>query len=126
MRILVIDDDPLTLHMIKRGLEECNYEVTTCDSGYKALCLLEENHYDFVLCDVFMPELSGLIVANLLRQYYDHSVPLVFMSSDKNIGALIRQRLGSSFEILNKPVSFSTLTQKIEQYTKNRGGGATA
>lgn len=119
MRILVVDDDPLTVEMLKKGLETYGHEVITGESGYKALCLLEEDHFDFVICDVFMPEISGLIVANVLRQY-DHSVPLLLMSSDKNVGMFIRQRFNPACDFIDKPVSFPALINKIDEQTRGR------
>jgi CheY-like chemotaxis protein len=113
MRILVIDDDPLTIEILKKGLEGYGHQVVTGESGYKALCLLEEDRFDFVLCDVFMPEISGLIVANVLRQY-DHSVPFLLMSSDRNVGTFIRQRFSPSCEFINKPISVPILMDKID------------
>ena len=118
MKILVIDDDPMTLELLKKGLSDYGHEVTTAENGYQALCVLEEIHFDFVLCDVFMPELSGLIVANLMKQYYDTSIPFLLMSSDKNVGNLIHAKFGADLECISKPIKIADLEKRINGQKK--------
>ena len=57
-RILVIDDEPAVLRVIKRMLKD--YDVTTCLGGQDALEHLLQGEYDLVLCDLMMPEFTGM------------------------------------------------------------------
>jgi PAS domain S-box-containing protein len=57
-RILVIDDEPAVLRVIKRMLKD--YDVTTCLGGHDALQHLLQGDYDLVLCDLMMPEYTGM------------------------------------------------------------------
>jgi CheY-like chemotaxis protein len=58
LRILVIDDEPKLARSVARLLRE--HRVDGCDSARRALERLGEHHYDVVLCDLMMPELSGM------------------------------------------------------------------
>jgi len=68
MRILVVDDEPLVCEGIKRALK--NHEVTVTSSGRDAVALCGSGEYDLVLCDVMMPEVSGMDVFSRVRR--DH------------------------------------------------------
>ncbi len=59
-RILVVDDDVMTIKATKRSLES-DHDVTTVDSGLRALDLLRRGeHYDLILCDLMMPHMTGM------------------------------------------------------------------
>jgi len=66
MRILVIDDEPLVCEGIKRALR--NHEVTATSSGRDAVRLCESGEFDLVLCDVMMPDVSGMDVFSQVRR----------------------------------------------------------
>jgi two-component system, cell cycle sensor histidine kinase and response regulator CckA len=58
-RVLLVDDDPGVLRAMSRMLRD--HDVTTCGSGAEALALLErQRDFDIVLCDLMMPDLSGM------------------------------------------------------------------
>ncbi|MCR9160214.1 MAG: response regulator [Nannocystaceae bacterium] len=66
MRILVVDDEPLVCEGIKRALRA--HEVTITSSGRDAVELCESAEFDLVLCDVMMPEVSGMDVYSRVRR----------------------------------------------------------
>lgn len=57
-KLLVIDDEPAVLRVIKRMLKD--YDVTTCMGGQEALDHLLHGDFDLVLCDLMMPEYTGM------------------------------------------------------------------
>lgn len=66
MRILVIDDEPLVCEGIKRALR--NHEVMVTSSGRDAVQLCASGEFDLVLCDVMMPDVSGMDVFSQVRR----------------------------------------------------------
>lgn len=66
MRILVVDDEPLVCEGIKRALR--SHDVTVTSSGRDAVELCESGDFDLVLCDVMMPEVSGMDVYSRVRR----------------------------------------------------------
>ena len=61
-RILVVDDEPRIRDACKLVLEECGYEVSLASSGAQALEKIPADHFDIVLLDLMMPEMSGFEV----------------------------------------------------------------
>ncbi|HEI8866047.1 TPA: response regulator [Serratia odorifera] len=68
LRILVVDDLPANLTVMKLQLEKLGHHVITCDNGMLALQWLEQQHADLVLTDCQMPTLSGYQLAQAQRQ----------------------------------------------------------
>jgi len=100
-RVLVIDDDPITLGRFESFLED-DYEVMTEPNALKALADFKTFHPDVVFCDVNMPDMNGLEVLKGI-QSFDPSIPIIQMSST---GAAkhylnIAKTVGAT-EILNK------------------------
>jgi CheY-like chemotaxis protein len=58
-RILVVDDDPDTLKLLRLILESSGYDPVLTENGHQALSIIAERRPDLVLCDVLMPVLDG-------------------------------------------------------------------
>lgn len=115
MNILLIDDDPMILLVLKKGLENLQHKITMCDNAYKALLLVEKNNFDFILSDIYMKDLSGLAFANILQEHIDNSIPILLMSSNENIGEIIENKFGPLYCFIQKPFSITELLAKIDE-----------
>ncbi len=79
MRILVVDDEPLVCEGIKRALR--SHDVTITSSGADAAKLCVSSDYDLVLCDVMMPDVSGMdVYARVRRARPEVAGRFVFMT----------------------------------------------
>ena len=88
MRILVVDDDALAAEMTAAVLEDGGCEVTTVDSGARALEMLEGDHgFTAVVSDMNMPGLTGLELFRALRAD-GHDLPFILLSGDDPAGLL--------------------------------------
>ena len=78
--ILVVDDDPEQLAMIKEHLREF-YEVTLVNSGKNVLRMLERYKVDLILLDYLMPEMDGPAVLGVIRSHPEYAeIPIVFLT----------------------------------------------
>ncbi|MDH3383299.1 MAG: response regulator, partial [Deltaproteobacteria bacterium] len=59
-RILVVDDEESMRDVLNRMLSAEGYLVSLAENGRSALALLERNRFDYILCDIRMPEMGGL------------------------------------------------------------------
>lgn len=80
-KILVVDDDPTTLRMIKTLLEK-EYRVFVADSGMNAITFLAKNTVDLILLDYEMPIVSGAKVLEMIRSEISTAdIPVMFLTS---------------------------------------------
>ena len=81
--ILVIDDDPEILGLVRVCLESAGYVVFTAADGEDGLRVYQklQPRIALLLTDVNMPKMSGLTLADRVRQF-DSRLPVLFMSGD--------------------------------------------
>jgi signal transduction histidine kinase len=79
LSILVVDDEPVIARLIQKALVE--HDVTTAHDGREAVALMGQNAYDVILCDLIMPEMTGM---DVYRAALQRATPLndriVFMT----------------------------------------------
>jgi DNA-binding NarL/FixJ family response regulator len=81
-KLLLIDDDPNLILLVKDYLEFRGYEVVTAENGREALELLETQVPDMIVCDVMMPEMDGYSLVSTIRSDPKTSwIPVLFLSA---------------------------------------------
>jgi DNA-binding NarL/FixJ family response regulator len=81
-RLLLIDDDPNLILLVKDYLEFRGYQVVTAENGREALELLEQHVPDLIICDVMMPEMDGYSLVKHIRQDpRTNRIPVLFLSA---------------------------------------------
>ena len=81
-QILVVDDNPLIVNVLKGLLSEEDYKVHTCANGKEALELLDSEEIDLIICDVMMPYMNGYELHDSVRCRADLShIPFVFLTA---------------------------------------------
>lgn len=81
-RLLLIDDDPNLILLVKDYLEFRGYEVVTAENGRKALEVLDLEIPDMIICDVMMPEMDGYtLVENVRKDPRTNWIPVLFLSA---------------------------------------------
>ena len=84
-KILVFDDEPSILLMIKKMLERAGHEVDMALNGREGMELLEKNKPDLVITDIIMPEKEGLETIMTLRKRYPE-IKIIAISGGGRIG----------------------------------------
>ena len=101
-RLLLVDDDPLVLSSMRKLLRE--HEVETVLSGREALAKLEAGErYDLVVCDVMMPEMTGVEFLEAVRERWPDQERCVVLMTGGAVTAETRAFLESAPAVLEKP-----------------------
>ncbi|MCR5590616.1 MAG: response regulator [Lachnospiraceae bacterium] len=114
-RILIVDDDIMTLKILKRYLEE-TYDVVTENAGYRFVDKMTSYEADLILMDLEMPVVNGLqafeaVLADPEMKY----VPVVFLSGVSNPN-LVRELMGmGAAGYLVKTIPKGELLQRLEK-----------
>ncbi len=111
--VLVVDDDPNLLRMLRRGLSFAGYEVRASEDGADALRLVRESEPDLIVLDVMLPEpLDGLEVARRLRQA-GVQVPIVMLTARDQLKDKLAGFESGADDYLPKPFEFEELLVRI-------------
>jgi CheY-like chemotaxis protein len=84
-KILVFDDEPSILLMLKKLLEKAGYEVEVALNGKEGMALFEKNKPDLLITDIIMPEKEGLETIYELRRSYP-DLKIIAISGGGRIG----------------------------------------
>jgi DNA-binding response OmpR family regulator len=86
--VLVIDDDPVVRQFVELVLSQAGYAVASAATAEMGIKSLQTSHWDLVLLDINMPEMSGLEVLRLLRKYQRVKASVMMMTSRSDAGAV--------------------------------------
>ena len=118
-RVLVVDDESSIRQAIARFLRERGYDVHVCGSGPAALALLEHERFVVMLCDVRMPEMSGLeVVPRALA--LDRDLAVLMLTAVNEAGAATEALSRGALDYLVKPVAFVDLQAAVERAVHRR------
>jgi DNA-binding response OmpR family regulator len=119
--ILIVDDDPDSLDIVRTFLESKGYDVHTARDGRDGLAKVDEVEPDLVLLDVMMPGMDGWEVARVIKNHPEHGAIRVVMLtarsgfSDKQEGL----RAGADDYIV-KPIRLDELATRVEKNLEAR------
>ena len=119
-RILVVDDDPNLLRMLRRGLTLAGYAVEAVEDGEAALRLVREQEPDLVVLDVMLPEpLDGLEVARRLRAA-GSEVPILMLTARGHLADKLAGFQSGADDYLPKPFAFEELLARVGALLRRR------
>ncbi len=81
--VLVADDDPAIVHLLREALADARLKVCAASSGSEALARATVDPPRAAVLDVNLPDVSGYEVCRELRRLYGPSIPIVFVSGDR-------------------------------------------
>jgi CheY-like chemotaxis protein len=117
-KILIVDDDPVNLQMLRRIFNDNEYSVIQAAGGFEAVEVAKNDHPDLIILDIVMPDMDGGEVANILKKNPStQKIPIIFLSS------LIKkdeEKYSSTREgvyLMAKPFDRNDLLEKVKEYT---------
>jgi len=118
-QLLLIDDDPNLILLVKDYLELRGYEVTTAKNGREALRVLEKNIPNLIICDVMMPEMDGYAFVKRVRDNPQTSyLPVLFLSAKGQIQDRVTGLNTGADVYMIKPFEPDELVAQIEASLK--------
>ena len=109
--ILVIDDEPRYLRLIKANLLTKDYEVYTALDGVRALEFFSTNPVDLILLDIMLPGMDGFEVCHRIRQF--SSVPIIMLTAKNEEQERVKGLDMGADDYLVKPFSAMELLARV-------------
>ena len=111
-RILVVDDDKTTRHVLSSVLTNAGFTTSVAKDGVEALKALGSGDYDLLLLDVWMPRMNGLDLLARLRTA-KRRPRVVVMTSDDAPETLLKAVREQAFKYVHKPVESPVLLETV-------------
>lgn len=116
-RVLVVDDDPLVVKVLRKPLERAGYDVNTASHGLEALKKVKEKRPDLIILDILMPLLDGFKVARLLKfdkRFKD--IPIIVLTSRATEGERKMGEQVGADEFIYKPFRLPQVLDMVQRY----------
>ena len=116
-RILIADDEPHIIRILKLSLERAGYKVDSASNGEKAFSMLSEDPPDVLISDIQMPRMTGeelckKIQAEILNRHF----PIFIMTSRTERAHRVWAGEIPNLTFMEKPVSARELVATIDTY----------
>jgi len=116
-KIVIADDEPHVLRVLKLSLEKEGYEVEACANGKEALTKLEREQPDILITDIQMPQMTGEELCLHINEHMPNRKFLIFvLTSRTEIEHREWSRKVHNLLFLEKPVSIRNLIEKLDDY----------
>lgn len=113
-KILIVDDEIITLKITRKLLTENDYDVDIAPSSAEAMKLLGSQQYDLVIVDITMPSISGFDLIQLM-QSFDYHVPVIFLSNNDNDWTIEEANKIGAKRFVSKEKEFNFLPSIVKE-----------
>lgn len=115
LRILVVEDDPVTLNVIEKRLLKAGYEVETAESGVKAAELVVKHFFDVVVTDLMMPGgMDGIDLLEATKARWNET-EVILITGHATVDNAVEAMKKGAIDYLQKPVNFDELMLRLQR-----------
>jgi CheY-like chemotaxis protein len=116
-KILVVEDNPDVLLIIKTALHEKGYDVITADGGEEGLAQVKQNDFDLILTDLAMPKVSGVdLISALKNAPGTWRIPIVAVTAHWTDQISVSASAAGCDGFIAKPFSREELLYEVEKH----------
>jgi two-component system, OmpR family, response regulator VicR len=121
-KIMVVDDEPDLLEVVRLILENDGYQVVTAGSGQEALDKLEKEMPDLILLDIIMPRMDGWEVFSRIKSNpRTANIPVIMLTAkDQRIDKLIGLHVVRVNDYITKPFGRAELLERIKRVLQEK------
>jgi len=117
MKILIAEDDPVMLALIKHQLANENYTLSVNTDGREAIESLEAFNPDLIITDILMPFASGLNLISVVRSTGNKVPILVLSAMDQEATVLEALSMGAD-DFISKPFKSAEISMRVKRLLK--------
>ena len=119
MKVLAVDDDPVTCSILQRILNKCACKHEIMRSGPEALQRIEKEKYDLLITDLKMPDVDGIALLKEVRKKSTGTLVIMITGFSTVESAVEAMKLGA-YDYIRKPIDPDELLLVIERALENK------
>jgi two-component system KDP operon response regulator KdpE len=120
-KILVIDDEPHLVKLVRSNLEAQHFKVISAMDGMSGLAMVEKEGPDLVILDIMLPGMDGFDILQKIREF--SSVPVIMLTAkDQDVDVVKGLQLGAD-DYVKKPFSVHELLARVEAVLRRAAPG---
>ncbi|QSX06962.1 response regulator transcription factor [Sedimentibacter sp. zth1] len=112
MKVLLVDNELISVKNLKYSLEQDEYEVVSVFEGKEALNIIATEEFDIIILELILPDFDGLEVCQKIREKYN--IPIIILSSkNEDMNKILGLEYGAD-DYLTKPYNILELKARIK------------
>lgn len=117
-RVLVVDDDAISAALFEHVLEQ-DFHITVAGTGQSALDLLTHQHFDLILLDMHLPDITGLEICKQLKasSVFKH-IPIIFITGSQDQDIQLACWEAGCVDYIEKPIISATLFHRVRTHVE--------
>ncbi len=120
-KILLVDDDPTVLDLVRETLEGCGYAIDTATNSQEALAKVRDGSFAMIIVDLLLPDMNGFILSQEIKRVNPGLADKILFISGILFGQSTVEHLGSvGAGFLSKPFQIDSLIEAVDKIA-NRG-----
>lgn len=113
IKVLVVDDEADTLHLLEVKLKKAGYEVITAANGDEGIEKSHQDVPDVVVLDLLMPGINGLEVCQKIKEGMETPPYIVMLSAKRDVESISAAFAAGVDDYMTKPFSPHSLTERV-------------
>ncbi|MBR5907645.1 MAG: response regulator transcription factor [Bacteroidales bacterium] len=112
-KILVVDDEEDICEILQYNLEKAGYLVKSVMSAEDALSVISDEKFDLLMLDIMLGGISGLRLAQLLREDYKSTIPIIFVTALDTETDILKGFKTGGDDYISKPFSVNEVVARV-------------
>ncbi len=114
-KILVVDDDPIAVRLMRLSLTNEGFQVSTAASASEGLRVAQTERPDLVILDIMMPDMDGVEMCRLLRtQKATADIPIIFLTAKTQLDDKVIGLRAGADDYITKPADPREVVARVE------------
>lgn len=116
-KIVIIDDDKVTLTILTMTLLRQKFEVFSALDGEKGLNLVEKERPSIVISDMLLPRIDGISLCQKIKENPElRHIKVILMSAIRNLALQFEAKHSGADEFIEKPIDMNSLLKLLNKY----------
>jgi len=120
MKLLLVEDEPQLLNIIRKGFSEKNHDVSVAMDGTTALEMIQNHDFDVIVLDIMLPDINGIEICRRLRAARNF-VPVLLLTALGSTENVVTGLNAGADDYMVKPFKFSELDARINALARRAG-----
>lgn len=124
--VLIVDDHPPVTRALSALLKRQGFECVSCHTGQDALVYSESATPAAIVLDIHLPDINGLLLAQMLRSRFGSEMPIIVVSGDNSMETIRSLQHVGATHFFSKPVNANALVERLKELVNPRQTRASA
>ncbi|HEY8918865.1 MAG TPA: response regulator transcription factor [Chitinophaga sp.] len=117
MKILLVEDEPNVVSLIKRGLADNGYEISVAMDGSSGLQMANGHDFDLIILDIMLPGINGVEICRSIRKQ-NEQVPIMMLTALGTTENIVTGLDSGADDYLVKPFKLAELSARVRTLTR--------